>query len=94
MTRKKTPGFQSYEKAKQDMFAEYMNYIKHHAFRERHIELLEECRDISGIEDMTNFDLFTAGGGCLLGVRYTTRRMLPNEDGGIDIGNILPTYTY
>ena len=44
-----------------------MDYIEFHCERECHKEILEECRDIKGIDDMTNFDLFTAGGGCLIG---------------------------
>jgi len=66
MKQSKTPGFNSLGGSKQKIFQEWMQYIAMHCDRERHDEILKECRDISGIEDMTNYDLFTAGGGCLL----------------------------
>jgi hypothetical protein len=63
----KTPGGQTSDKIKQDIFTEYMTWIENEADCETHIEVLEECRDIDGPEDMTNYDLFTAGGYALLG---------------------------
>jgi hypothetical protein len=63
----KTPGGSTSEKIKQDIFTEFMTWIENEADIEKHIELLEECRDIEGPEDMTNYDLFTAGGYALLG---------------------------
>lgn len=63
----KTPGGQTSEKIKQDIFTEYMTWIENEADNEKHIEVFEECRDIEGPEDMTNYDLFTAGGYALLG---------------------------
>jgi len=64
----KTPGVTA-NKVKQDIFTEYMTWIENEADEETHIEVLEECRDIDGPEDMTNYDLFTAGGYALLGTR-------------------------
>ena len=64
----KTPGLTA-NKVKQDIFTEYMTWIENEANEETHIEILEECRDIDGPEDMTNYDLFTAGGYALLGTR-------------------------
>lgn len=63
----KTPGANTSEKVKQEIFTEYMNFIEYEADEETHIELLEECRDIAGPEEMTDYDLFTAGGYALLG---------------------------
>lgn len=63
----KTPGGQTGEKIKQQIFTEWMDWIEHEADQETHIEILEECRDIEGPEDMTNYDLFSAGGYALLG---------------------------
>lgn len=67
MVSRKTPGLNLMEKVKQDIFSEYMTWIEHESDEETHTELLEECRDIDGPEDMTNYDLFTAGGFALLG---------------------------
>jgi hypothetical protein len=63
----KTPGEQTGEKIKQQIFSEWQSFIENEADEENHIEILEECRDIDGPEDMTNHDLFTAGGYALLG---------------------------
>jgi hypothetical protein len=63
-----TPG-DTANRVKQDIFTEYMTWIENEADEETHIEILEECRDIDGPEDMTNYDLFTAGGYALLGTR-------------------------
>ncbi len=63
-----TPG-DTANRTKQDIFTEYMTWIENEADEENHIEILEECRDIEGPEDMTNYDLFTAGGYALLGTR-------------------------
>lgn len=63
----KTPGANTGEKIKQEIFTEWMNFIEYEAEEETHIEILEECRDIAGPEEMTDYDLFTAGGYALLG---------------------------
>ena len=63
----KTPGAQTSDKIKQDIFTEFMTWIENEADVENHVEILEECRDIDGPEDMTNYDLFTAAGYALLG---------------------------
>jgi len=63
-----TPG-DTANRTKQGIFQEYMTWIENEADIENHIEILEECRDIDGPEDMTNYDLFTAGGYALLGTR-------------------------
>lgn len=65
--QQKTPGANTNEKIKQEIFQEYMTYIEFEADEENHSELLEECRDIEGPEDTPNYDLFTAGGYALLG---------------------------
>ncbi len=54
-------------KLKQRIFNEYRTYIQRHGMRERHSDLLEEIRDIKDIDDMTNYDLFAAGGFALIG---------------------------
>jgi len=82
----KTPGGQSSEKIKQDIFTEYMTWIENEAASEKHIEILEECRDIEGPEDMTNYDLFTAGGYALLGTHgiYDTIAEMSDQEYDLD----------
>jgi len=82
----KTPGGQTSEKIKQDIFTEWMTWIENEADTEKHIEVLEECRDIEGPEDMTNYDLFTAGGYALLGTHgiYDEMAKLDEQEYDID----------
>lgn len=67
MRPRNTPGATTLDKIKQDIFIEYMTWISQECDEELHTELLIECADIDGPDDMKNFDLFTAGGYALLG---------------------------
>jgi hypothetical protein len=64
---KKNPGFNSVGAVKQELFNSMRDYLKLHGLRENHIEILQECQEIGGIDYMTDFDVFTASAGCLLG---------------------------
>jgi hypothetical protein len=90
----KTPGLNTTEKLKQEIFQEYMNWIEHEADEETHIELLEECRDIGGPEEMTDYDLFTAGGFALLGTAsiYDEVEEFANEK--VEYGNYFRKHHY
>jgi hypothetical protein len=68
---KTNPGYYigNNEKVKNLMFAEMMQYVEIHGRRERISKILEQCRDIEGIETLRDYDLFAACGGCLLGRR-------------------------
>jgi hypothetical protein len=90
----KTPGGSTSDKIKQDIFTEFMTWIENEADRETHIEILEECRDIDGPEDMTNYDLFTAGGYALLGTHGIYDEIAEMEDKNIDIGSFLNEHIY
>jgi hypothetical protein len=90
----KTPGEQTGEKIKQSIFTEWDSWIENEADQETHIEVLEECRDIDGPEDMTNYDLFTAGGYALLGTLdiYDEVEILNEKEYTLD--NYLSKKTY
>jgi hypothetical protein len=90
-----TPG-DTANKVKQDIFTEYMTWIENEADEETHIEILEECRDIDGPEDMTNYDLFTAGGYALLGTRgiYDEVEELKTKEHTLDSYFRKKTYSY
>lgn len=83
----KTPGANTTEKLKQDIFSEFMNFIEFEADEENHIELLEECRDIAGPEEMTDYDLFTAAGYSLLGTAgiYNEIEEIQNQEVDLDV---------
>jgi hypothetical protein len=90
----KTPGANTTDKIKQDIFTEYMNFIEFEAEEENHVELLEECRDIAGPEEMTDFDLFTAGGYALLGTAGIYDEIEELEEQEVDLGNFHRKKTY
>ena len=100
LTRKKKeePGFYSLPGMKQALFRAIQRYIDRHCDREMHYEFLAQCRLIKGIEYMTDYDLFTACGGALLGsevVRFETNLIeIEEADEGDDIGKIIPMYNY
>jgi len=84
--QQKTPGANTNDKIKQEIFSEFMNFIEFEADEENHFELLEECRDIAGPEEMTDFDLFTAGGYALLGTAgiYDEIEKIENKEVTLD----------
>ena len=38
-----------------------------HGHKDKHADFLQQCKDISSMDEMTDFDLFTAGAGALMG---------------------------
>ncbi len=88
-----TPG-DTANKTKQDIFTEWMTWIENEADEENHIEILEECRDIDGPEDMTNYDLFTAGGYALLGTRTIFDEVAAMNEQEFNLDNYLVKRTY
>jgi hypothetical protein len=78
------PGFWTSSAVQQEIFMQYRDYISMHSHREMHPELLEELAEIDGYDDMTHYDLFTAGGGCLISLLYDeTDKMGYGEDDGV-----------
>jgi len=93
--RKDHPGFYSLTESKQDLFNAIKRYIYHHSTRERHIDFLKQCRQIKGMDYMTDYDLLVACGGALLGsqiVRYETQAADNQEVEDLMKG--MPIYTY
>lgn len=80
-----TPGANTSEKIKQDIFTEYMTWIESEIDEEKHMEILEQCHTIGGPEEMTDFDLFTAGGYALLGTLSIYDEMQKIEDEKSDV---------
>lgn len=91
------PGFNTQTGSiKQDLFNVKRDYIEKHGMRERHIEVLEQCKDIKGIEDLTDFDLFTACSGALLGSEseYGSHIEENSTDNAVSIEDFFPRYRY
>lgn len=79
---------------KQDMWAKVMHYIQIHGARERHIEFLEECKEIGGIDELKLYDLFASCAGCLIGLEnfYGEVEHIKPHEQKVDISSYLPTY--
>lgn len=68
---KNTPGATAANNSiKQDIFTEYMTWSNRHAFKESQIDLIDQVVSIGGLDEMTKFDLFAAGGYALLAIKY------------------------
>lgn len=63
------PGFDTNERSKDELFKGMESYIKIHGARDKHEELLTDCLNIGGLEEMTNYDRLTAAMGCLKGLK-------------------------
>jgi hypothetical protein len=74
------PGRYTGEADKEQIFTEYMNYIKLFGRGENHLELLEECLEINDPTEMTNYDLFAAGGMALLGAKSALPKYLQDSN--------------
>ena len=70
------PGRYTGEADKEQIFTEYMNYVKVFGRSDNHLELLEECLEINDPTEMTNYDLFAAGGMALLGAKSALPKYL------------------
>lgn len=66
---KTVPGFSSQGPKKQDLFNMVRDYIETRGHVDCHSDFLGECKDIQSMEEMTDYDLFTAGAGALLGCK-------------------------
>jgi hypothetical protein len=89
--RDKVAGFRTDKALLEKIFSKYADYVKNYARRENHVEILEEIRDTDSFEEMTNHDLFAAGGMALLGAESGYIDMRSGEDEG-DIGVFLDMY--
>ena len=68
--REKLPGFYTHATMKQRMFKLWKEHVEKNLSNEKHRSILQELSDIEGMRDMVNYDLFAAGGGCLLAKMY------------------------
>lgn len=67
---KVTPGLNTNEAVREEIFREFDSYITNHGMRENHDELLKECLQIES--DMGDYDLFVACGYALMNVKMPT----------------------
>lgn len=83
-------GIDTNERVKQKIFQLYQSQVERHCHRECHGQLLNEIMSIKGVDDMTNWDLFSAGGFAMIGadnylgdVNKAKQNNTTQNDGGI-----------
>jgi len=90
----KQPGYNTQTGVKEAIFSAYQGYIENHGLRLVHDDLLEQLIAID--DDMGDYDLFTAGGMCLIATEdennYNYEKK--NEKSGDDIGDFFHMRTY
>lgn len=91
---KDTPGYTSLEKSKQDLFNAVRDYIEKHAHRCMHLDFLNECKEISGVDDMTNYDLFTAGAGAIMGSKSKHAKIISINSTPVNISQYAKKRVY
>jgi hypothetical protein len=89
-----TPGFSSQGSEKQNLFNTTRNYIQIHGHKERHADFLKECKDIQSMDEMTDYDLFTAGAGALKGCMSVMSQRQQNNNVVVKRPNLLKKRTY
>jgi len=89
---KDKPGFTSNAITKQAIFNSWKTYIEHHFHRERHIDLVKQVKKIKGIEYMTDHDLFTAGGGCLISQRSGYAQVLNQTKDVVELDEFIEIF--
>lgn len=92
---KSTPGATTGNNSTaQELFTEYVKWSNRHAFKEDQMPLLQEISKISGIDEMTKYDLFTAGGFALMGAKILKdiNRGMPDEKEEINIESFFKKY--
>jgi len=93
--RPKKSGWWHDEKRAQAIFNHYKDDISNHGNRWVHADLITECLNIIDVKDMTNWDMFTAYGGCLLAeLNPYYNMMLYSQDNQIDVMGMLEQYEY
>jgi hypothetical protein len=77
---------------KERIFSKYGDYVNNVGHRARHLELLEEIGDAQSFEDMTDLDLFAAGGMALLGAESKFTELMKRNEDKLDGGGLIEMY--
>jgi hypothetical protein len=66
--------------AKTDLFSGWERYINNHILHEPHEDIIQEAKDVGDPKNMTDYDLFTAGGMALLGADLLNRTFVKDDE--------------
>lgn len=91
---KSTPGFDSLAESKQRLFNKTRDFIQDHGHKCVHLKLLMQWKEIEYMDQMTDYDLLTAAGGCLLGSPQIMHLMRSEEKKPERKSMMYPRMTY
>lgn len=90
-----TPGFYNKGHWQQALFNAHKKFIELHCHREQHLSVLEQCYNIKGVEELTDYDLFVAVGGAYLGAEIEIdERLIPGNRKRVAIENFVKERRY
>jgi hypothetical protein len=88
------PGFYT-STNKQELFNYVRDWVSKHGLYCEHEEILREVSEIRGLDDMTNYDLFTAVAGALYGQDILVKRNeVRGQTLGMDVSGIFKKRSY
>ena len=77
---RKTPGFNTGANTKEQIFNAIRDYIQRRGAQENHLELLEDCKSIRNMKEMTRYDRLTASGLAEIACNIGMNRYLAGEE--------------
>lgn len=94
-TIKSEPGVHMLVGTKQEGFSMARDFIKYRGHTIDHLDLLMECKNITSIDELTDYDLLASFLVCLLGSRSRYSQIVKiSSEVKVDISGILNQYNY
>jgi len=92
---KSEPGTHLHTQSKQEGFSLVRNFIDYHCHKINHLSFLNECKEITNMDDLQNFDLLASVMCSLLGSRSRHAKILKSiNEVNIDISGLIKMYRY
>ena len=94
-TKRDTPGYSKVGATGNRILLSAANFVELHGHRLPAIKLLENCRDLRGVKDLTNKDDVAAFAGACDGIDNDYRSELPPPvDDDLGIGDFFQVHSY
>ena len=92
---KEEPGTHLHTQSKQEGFSLVRNFIDYHCHKIKHLSFLNECKEITNMDDLQNFDLLASVMCSQLGSRSRHAKVLKSiSEATIDIGGLMKMHRY
>lgn len=86
------PGVRVSSGTHEKIYSKYGDYVKNVGSRARHIEVLEQIDNVQSFDDMTDNDLFAAGGMALLGAESKHTEIMKTNNSPGDLSGLVDLY--